>query len=212
MDNEDDAQTPLLPLPATSSRSKLQARRIVPLTEKAKGKQRAEPEELLEPERPTYPPPLSPKRSVRGHIERTASVRDAAEDNEREVEVRGRAVTVIFSNEAESGGGNLELWVEDGETVGSVKDQVGTGFVRCIIAKWEDSSPSFVPCDDVASIDPLWSTPYGRHHPRTLASQPGRAGPSTSSDRWSGSRECASRSWIDGRGWRGRYTRFSSPA
>ncbi|EIW67658.1 hypothetical protein TREMEDRAFT_33495, partial [Tremella mesenterica DSM 1558] len=39
-----------------------------------------------------------------------------------EEEVRGRCVTIIFSNE--EGGGNLELWVEEGETVASVKDQI----------------------------------------------------------------------------------------
>jgi hypothetical protein len=39
-------------------------------------------------------------------------------------EMRGRHVTIIFSNEAEVAGGNLEVWVDEGETVGSVKDQV----------------------------------------------------------------------------------------
>ncbi|WVQ96524.1 hypothetical protein IAU59_003629 [Kwoniella sp. CBS 9459] len=41
-------------------------------------------------------------------------------------EERGRHVTIIFSNESENTGGNLEIWVEDGESVGSVKDQIRT--------------------------------------------------------------------------------------
>ena len=38
--------------------------------------------------------------------------------------VTGRHVTVVFSNESEMAGGNLELWIESGESVGSVKDQI----------------------------------------------------------------------------------------
>lgn len=37
---------------------------------------------------------------------------------------KGRNVTVMFANAGEGEGGNLELWVEDGENVASVKDQV----------------------------------------------------------------------------------------
>ena len=49
---------------------------------------------------------------------------DVAEKvREKKVKVeKGRRVTIIFSNEGKEG--NLELWVEPGETVGSVKDQV----------------------------------------------------------------------------------------
>lgn len=39
---------------------------------------------------------------------------------------RGRNVTVMFANAGSGETGNLELWVEDGENVGSVKDQVSS--------------------------------------------------------------------------------------
>lgn len=101
-DDEQHESQPLLPpsselMPA--SRSKLQARRYIstspetgaaalpPLSDKAKGKQRAEPEPVDEPHE------------------------------------HGCSVTVIFSNE-ESAGGNLDVWVEDTESVASVKDKI----------------------------------------------------------------------------------------
>ncbi|KAK8858743.1 hypothetical protein IAR55_002972 [Kwoniella newhampshirensis] len=37
---------------------------------------------------------------------------------------RGRHVTIIFGNESQVTGGNLEIWVEDGENVGGVKEQI----------------------------------------------------------------------------------------
>lgn len=37
-------------------------------------------------------------------------------------QMQGRRVAIIFSNEGKEG--NLELWVDPDETVGSVKDQV----------------------------------------------------------------------------------------
>lgn len=38
--------------------------------------------------------------------------------------VKGRNVTVMFANAGDGEGGNLELWIEDGENVAHVKDQV----------------------------------------------------------------------------------------
>lgn len=111
---------PLLPPPVTQSssspthhRSKLNARRtsnLPPppvLSEKSKGKQRAVDQDQLE-SLPLLASPL--------------------EDEEHEVKraPRGRHVTVIFSGEGdEASEGNLEIWIEDGESVGTVKEQVG---------------------------------------------------------------------------------------
>lgn len=38
-------------------------------------------------------------------------------------QARGRSVTVIFANEGPEGG-KVDVWVEEGESVGMVKDQV----------------------------------------------------------------------------------------
>ena len=85
----------------------MSARRHVPISEKAKGKQRAVESDL-------EAQPLIGD-DVEDDIE--------AEDKEKGKKVqRGRRVTVIFSNEEKEG--NLELWVEPDETVGKVKDQV----------------------------------------------------------------------------------------
>lgn len=101
---------PLLPpgahLTAAASRSKLQARRYLtqpegppsPKSEKARGKQRAV--DTSDEDEPALP---------------------KAKGKARKAEA-GRAVTVIFSNE--EAGGNLEVWVEDGESVGHVKENV----------------------------------------------------------------------------------------
>lgn len=113
---------PLLPPPVTQTasspthhRSKLNARRtsnLPPpvLSEKSKGKQRAIDQDQSE----SLPLLTSP-----------------IEDEDPTVEVkkvrlqRGRHVTVIFSGEGdEASEGNLEIWVEDGESVGTVKEQV----------------------------------------------------------------------------------------
>ncbi|KAL1413144.1 hypothetical protein Q8F55_000893 [Vanrija albida] len=103
---------PLLPpgahLTAAASRSKLQARRYLtqpegppsPKSEKARGKQRA-----VDTSDDDEPPAAAPK----------------AKGKARKAEA-GRAVTVIFSNE--EAGGNLEVWVEDGESVGHVKENI----------------------------------------------------------------------------------------
>ena len=97
---------PLLPPPAThlsaASRSKLAARRYLP-SEKAKGKQRA------------------------SESDSEGDEQDAAIDTAGSGEVgksHGRHVTIVFANESEPGRGNLEMWVEQGESVGSVKEQV----------------------------------------------------------------------------------------
>ncbi|RXK40023.1 hypothetical protein M231_02663 [Tremella mesenterica] len=112
--NEDES--PLLALPVTSMSSasrRLQARRYLAppaLSSKAKGKQRA----------------ISPELDLDPEGSRGSGVNVENEDDESlrrmEEEVRGRCVTIIFSNE--EGGGDLELWVEEGETVASVKDQI----------------------------------------------------------------------------------------
>ncbi|CAK9784614.1 hypothetical protein CC85DRAFT_270087 [Cutaneotrichosporon oleaginosum] len=91
---------PLLPAPANmgpASRSKLHARRYLPQSDKAKGKQRA-----------TTPPDDEPPTLDKGKA-RAPDV--------------GRPVTIIFSNE-EDAGGHLEVWVEEGESVGKVKDKI----------------------------------------------------------------------------------------
>jgi len=89
-------------------RHKLSARRHVPLTEKAKGKQRA-----VEPD-------LEAQPLIDEDLD-GAETEEMEEEEEKKVE-RGRRITVIFSNEGKEG--NLELWVEPDETVGRVKDQV----------------------------------------------------------------------------------------
>jgi hypothetical protein len=92
---------PLLPLPAVqSTRSRLGARRYTPTSEKAKGKQRADPFEPIDDIAEGRPPRARPSTS------------------------RGRGAIVIFTNEAEVSGGNLEVWIDEGESVGRLKDKV----------------------------------------------------------------------------------------
>ena len=103
-----------------ASRSKLGARRHIslPLTDKARGKQRASadsPEVDLEAQHLTSEP---------GEVDDG----DAIPDGRKAKVEKGRRVTIIFSNEGKEG--NLELWVEPGETVGSVKDQVSLSPTR----------------------------------------------------------------------------------
>lgn len=74
------------------------------MSEKSKGKQRAANQD-------TFDAPL-----VTSPLE---------EDEPRSKVVRGRHVTIIFSGEGDGAAeGNLEIWVEDDESVGTVKDQV----------------------------------------------------------------------------------------
>lgn len=109
--SEPSENEPLLPPSAhmaPASRSKLHARRYLPepQSDKARGKQRAVDDESDDDD-------ASPSATGGKGKERAAPVD------------QGRPVTVIFSNESEAGG-NLEVWVEDGESVGKVKDKVGT--------------------------------------------------------------------------------------
>lgn len=111
--SEPSENEPLLPPSAhmaPASRSKLHARRYLPepQSDKARGKQRA-----LEGEDDDREPSSSERRSEKGKSRAAPSVD------------LGRPVTVIFSNE-EDAGGNLEVWVEEGESVGKVKDKVGS--------------------------------------------------------------------------------------
>jgi hypothetical protein len=88
-------------------------------------------EPLLPVTNPTLSAASRSKLAARRYLpsEKGKGKRRAEEEEEEEEEVevvdepvqRGRGVTVIFSNEE----GGLEIWVEEGESVGSVKDQVG---------------------------------------------------------------------------------------
>lgn len=99
-----DEHHPLLP-PGThpTPSRKLGARRYVP-SDKAKGKQRADPDTVLSDEEPS-----SPTRATR--------TRPGVES-----EGLGRPVTVIFSNDDT----HLQVWVEEGENVRHVKDKVSS--------------------------------------------------------------------------------------
>jgi len=53
------------------------------------------------------------------------SLKERKAKGKRPAKKAGRCVTIIFSGEEEgTSEGNLEIWVDDGESVGSVKDQV----------------------------------------------------------------------------------------
>jgi hypothetical protein len=47
------------------------------------------------------------------------------DDDEQEEDERGRCVTIRFTGD---GGGDLDVWVEEGESVGSVKEKVSSVF------------------------------------------------------------------------------------
>lgn len=141
------------------SRSRLGARRHIslPLTDKAKGKQRA-----VEPD-------LEAQSLLHGNID------DDGEEDERKEKVvkkveKGRRVTVIFSNEEKEG--NLELWVEPDETVGKVKDQVSFFSQTGRNGQAEIPDPSFESHLDttIPPPNPLRSTPDRRYLTRTMAS------------------------------------------
>lgn len=97
------------------------------MSEKSRGKQKADPtvDVDLEKGHPgSYLPheSESSRKSGNGAAEEGRSAEQQGSGSG--AKSAGRHVTVVFSNESESGGGNLELWVEDGESVGSVKDQI----------------------------------------------------------------------------------------
>lgn len=79
------------------------------MTDKAKGKQRA-----VEPD-------LEAQHLLSDNEDDDDEHDEATKIKVKAVE-KGRRITIIFSNEGKEG--NLELWVEPGETVGKVKDQV----------------------------------------------------------------------------------------
>lgn len=125
------------------SRTRLSGRRLpgLAISERARGKQRAvspDPELGRESRGPTDPDDLRDSTSPSARHRALAPDDDGAQElsllekdeelsrrgKAKKKEMRGRHVTIIFSNEAEVAGGNLEVWVDEGETVGSVKDQV----------------------------------------------------------------------------------------
>jgi hypothetical protein len=58
---------------------------------------------------------------------------------EEEEEERGRCVTVRFTGDSEAGGGDLDVWVEEGESVGSVKEKVSLTFLgNAFGANWRE--------------------------------------------------------------------------
>jgi len=129
MSSPPDENHPLLPPSshlATPSRSKLGARRYIPngagtgtdgRSDKAKGKQRAVD---VSDDEANGTGGGSGSGSASGS---GGSPKGKAKDSDAEKpEERGRAVTVIFSDDT----GNLEVWVEDGESVGHVKEKVST--------------------------------------------------------------------------------------
>jgi hypothetical protein len=125
MSSPTDENNPLLPPSshlATPSRSKLGARRYLPngtgtpgsspereRSDKAKGKQRAV--DVSDDDSNQNSHNAGPGGSSSASKDRGKA---------RAEPVLGRAVTVIFSDDT----GNLEVWVDDGESVGHVKEQV----------------------------------------------------------------------------------------
>ncbi|WRT67947.1 uncharacterized protein IL334_004921 [Kwoniella shivajii] len=126
---------PLLPISIPSStapsRSRLSARRYITPTSpinntknkgKGKGKGKAREDDIESGITSVY--------NDNNEEEQEEQEQEEEDDGiklKRKVEKRGRHVTIIFSNESDlTGGGNLDCWVEDGENVGSVKDQIKT--------------------------------------------------------------------------------------
>ena len=89
--------------------------RVQGMSEKARGKQRARALSGI-------------SAASRGDNERedeTGSREGLGEGSQihSQPQARGRSVTVIFANEGPEGG-KVDVWVEEGESVGMVKDQV----------------------------------------------------------------------------------------
>ena len=134
---------PLLPLhhqPLSPSSSRLSGSRTPwrekprrQMSEKTKGKQRAihdiENEagsELVDDGHQTY---RSESPVQAGSEDEEGSGSSRMGKSVKPAKKAGRCVTIIFSGEEEgTSEGNLEIWVDDGESVGSVKDQVGCRF------------------------------------------------------------------------------------
>ncbi|RSH90943.1 hypothetical protein EHS25_010119 [Saitozyma podzolica] len=133
---------PLLPAPVTApsaggssgtgtgtgpppSRTRLSGRRLpgLAISERARGKQRAF--QFAQREHRALRPDDDDAPNREGlEDDDELKRRDKGRGKTKKKEMRGRHVTIIFSNEAEVAGGNLEIWVDEGETVGSVKDQI----------------------------------------------------------------------------------------
>ncbi|OCF35126.1 hypothetical protein I316_03167 [Kwoniella heveanensis BCC8398] len=123
---------------STPSRSRLSTRRYThlsssPITTKDKGKGRAFPSDNDNDDTVDLEAGPDPSSSLAtGSPDSGDPGTDSQKGNsnrghgKKSKEERGRHVTIIFSNESENTGGNLEIWVEGGESVGSVKDQIRT--------------------------------------------------------------------------------------
>ncbi|WVF69009.1 hypothetical protein IAT40_003783 [Kwoniella sp. CBS 6097] len=124
------ASAPSLSIPtSTPSRSRLSTRRYTPssspISAKDKGKGRADIDLEAGPG-PGPGPAEAEAEADSDEIGSKATTKGGKQGKKKKKEERGRHVTIIFSNESENTGGNLEIWVEDGENVGSVKDQIKT--------------------------------------------------------------------------------------
>jgi hypothetical protein len=187
MSSPPDENHPLLPPSshlATPSRSKLGARRYIPngspdderegvagtgaaaKSDKARGKQRAV--DVSDDERDAGASSASPSIP-------TATSKDKGKGKQRDE--LGRAVTVIFSDDA----GNLEVWVDEGESVGHVKEKVSVPKRRAIGAPeaWSvmlilPAAPTPAPgCRRAAAaVNPRRPSTHRRHPPAPLAAEP----------------------------------------
>ncbi|ORX37232.1 hypothetical protein BD324DRAFT_650838 [Kockovaella imperatae] len=114
--------SPNLPLSQPSfntPKSRLNARKTSGLSEKSKGKQRA-----VNASEEDGGGKGAGETDDLDNIARYEAAAPGSTHDTTKARSPGRHVTVVFSNESESGGGNLELWIEDGESVGSVKEQI----------------------------------------------------------------------------------------
>jgi hypothetical protein len=78
----------------------------------------------------------------------------------KEKEDLGRSVTIIFANEGPEGG-KVDVWVEEGESVGKVKDKVS--WVACDVVHREvPGCTGYMGAEDIG-----W--PHTAHQPRTAS-------------------------------------------
>lgn len=75
------------------------------------------------------PPPPSPSSSSSHSSPPRKGFRAFDDDDEPEEEEKGRCVTIRFTGDV---GGDLDVWVEEGESVGSVKEKVSSGFGQVV--------------------------------------------------------------------------------